>query len=79
MSLRPVLSVLRLPRSGGAPPRATLWDATMEQLERADAANVKNGTTPALPGLILTAPDGSSWRVLVDAAGALSTERISRT
>lgn len=79
MSLRAAMSVLRLPRSGGLPLRPALWDATMEQLERADSANVKTGTTPALPGLILTAPDGSAWRVRVDAAGALTTEQVTRT
>lgn len=77
--IRPPALPLRLPRaSPGSVPTTTAFDGAMEQLEHADAANVKRGTTPAFPGLILTSPSGASWRVLVADDGALYTSAVPR-
>lgn len=79
MTLRaPPATSLRLPRiSSGSTPTA-LWDQTMEQLERADAHNLKDRETPAVPAIILTASDGSTWRVTVSPAGVLTTTAVTR-
>lgn len=69
---------IRLPRAVGRAPSKEEFDGAMLQLEAADAATVKQGVTPALPGLILMASDGSSWRVVVDPGGALRTVAVAR-
>lgn len=77
--IRPAALSLRLPRaSPGSIPTTAAFDGAMHQLELADAANVKQGTTPAFPGLILSSPSGASWRVLVADDGALYTSAVPR-
>jgi len=73
MSGRPAMPSLRLPRAARGAPTPEEFNNAMVQLERADSANLKTGTTPALPALVLTAADGSAWTVTVSATGVLST------
>lgn len=77
MSRAPPPTTLRLPRMGNSSPSA-VWDQTMQQLEQADAKNVKERQTPTLPAVILVAPDGSAWRLTVSPAGALTTTAVPR-
>jgi len=77
MAMRPAQSTLRLARAGARLSPAT-FDQAMDQLERADRENLKRGTVPVLSGIILVASDGSSWRLGVDAAGALTTTVVPR-
>jgi len=79
MSVRPAAATLRLPRAGASVALGRDFDAAMEMLERADARNVKTETTPSLPAVILTASDGSSWRLVVDPGGALRTVAVPRS
>lgn len=79
MSVRPAAATLRLPRAGASVALGRDFDAAMEMLERADARNVKTETTPNLPAVILTASDGSSWRLVVDPGGALRTVAVPRS
>jgi hypothetical protein len=77
--IRPAALPLRLPRaSPGSVPTTTAFDGAMQQLEQADVANVKQGTTPAFPAVILTSPSGASWRVLVADDGTLHTSAVPR-
>jgi hypothetical protein len=78
VSIRPVTPPLKLPRAAGTVVRGTDYDAAMQLIERADAGNLKLGTTPALPALILTAADGSSWRLTVGTDGVLHTAAVAR-
>jgi hypothetical protein len=76
---RPAILPLKLPRAApGSVPKASSFDDAMQQLERADAQNVKQGTTPNLPALILTAANGSSWRVNVSDDGTLYATLVGR-
>ena len=74
MALRPAVPTLRLPRTGEG-----RFDSAMLQLEREDARNAKQGTTPSFPSVLLTASDGSTWRLSVSPTGVLSTAVVSRT
>jgi hypothetical protein len=78
VSVRPAQTGARLPRAAGHMPSTAEFNAAMQQIEQALNATVQQGTTPALPGLILTAADGSSWRVLVQPDGSLTTSAVSR-
>ena len=78
MAVRPVIPQLRLPRAGGGVVDGAAFNAAMQQIERADTANLKTGQTPNLPAIILTAGDGSSWRITVSAAGVLQTAAVPR-
>lgn len=79
VTVRPASAPLRLPRTGpGTITRGVDFDNAMQQLEQADARTVKLGTTPAFPALILTAPDGGSWRVMVEDNGQLRTTAVAR-
>jgi hypothetical protein len=78
--IRPGSTPLRLPRTGGQrPPSGAEFDSAMQQIERADQQSVKASGAANLPGLILTASDGSSWRVMVAADGTLHTVAIARS
>ncbi|HEV8502934.1 MAG TPA: hypothetical protein VGR63_15270 [Casimicrobiaceae bacterium] len=79
MSVRPQLATLRLPRATGANgPRTAEFNAAMQQLEQGLAGVATQGGTPAFPAVILTAADGSSWRVLVQPDGTLTTSAVPR-
>jgi hypothetical protein len=45
-------------------------------LEIADTQNVKRGLEPAFPSILLTAQDGSTWRVRVTVAGGVASLTI---
>ena len=79
MTLRPALSVLRLPRVSAARVDPGSFNDAMQRIEAALTQSVKAGTTPSLPGLILTAADGSSWRLAVAPDGTLSTAPVPRS
>jgi len=75
---RGALALLRLPRARETVVRSTDFNAAMQAIETADAGNAKQTQTPAFPAVILAGPDGSSWRLTVDAAGALHTTAVPR-
>lgn len=77
-AIRPAQSALRLPRAGAGAVTGPAFDDAMQQLERALAVAVREGTTPSLPALILTAADGSSWRVTVATNGQLRSSAVAR-
>lgn len=47
-------------------------------LEQADTQNLKRGQEIALPSLLLTASDGSTWRVTIAGDGQLTASQVPR-
>jgi hypothetical protein len=50
----------------------------LEAISRDLARKIERDTEPSFPSILLRAPDGSTWRLAVDAAGALSTTKVDR-
>lgn len=76
MTIRPASSALRLPRSSGGQVTPVAFDTAMQLTEMALQRVPQQGSTPSFPGIILTAQDGSSWRLLVNPSGALYTTQV---
>jgi hypothetical protein len=46
------------------------------EIERADGLNAKRGA--AQPAILLSSPDGTTWKGVIDNAGALSWTAVTR-
>ena len=67
---------LRLPRMMGRADPA-LINSGFDLLERADGQNLKNGSTPALPAIILISrPGGIAWQLTVTDDGQLTVSLV---
>jgi hypothetical protein len=62
---------VRLPRLPGGLPGAEIINGAFTMLENADTQNVKRNLESPFPSLMLQAPNGSTYRMSVDNAGAL--------
>lgn len=69
--------VLRLPRvpSQG---NGFFINQAFTLLEGADTQNLKRGQELALPSVLLTSPNGGTWRLTVDNAGNLTLAQVAR-
>jgi hypothetical protein len=68
-------------RRGFAPPvqLPPEWPRARPAIERELARTLRQIIESEFPALLLRAPDGSTWRVTVDDAGALTTVQVPRT
>jgi hypothetical protein len=73
----PVSSVgsIQLPRFSGVLGPVNM---AMSLIERALGGVLRNGQEIYVPSVVLTASDGSSWRVTVDTNGQLRTTEMDR-
>lgn len=78
MTVRPQLATLRLPRAVGHMPSTAEFNAAMQQVEQGLDGVAQQNATPVFAAVILTASDGSSWRVVVEPDGSLTTSAVSR-
>jgi hypothetical protein len=68
---------LQLPRAREPAVDRVLFNNACDMLERADAANVKAGGTPAHNAIILISRPGNiAWQLTVSDAGALSVSQV---
>lgn len=71
---------LRLPRVRGQSPDAVQINAAMDQIERADATNVKALQQATFPGVVLlSSPGRIGFLLTVDDAGVLHTTQLPAT
>jgi hypothetical protein len=54
-------------------------DQKLAQLVNAISEKANNTLEPTYHAVLLMAPDGSTWRVTINAAGALVTAQVPRT
>jgi len=54
---------LKLPRASSVGNAIAAINAGFEQIERADTANVKRGRETAFASILLSADDGTTWRL----------------
>lgn len=71
----PLLRLPRVPSKGG---QSDPVNQAFGLLEQADAQNLKRGQEIALPSLLLTADDGSTWRITVAGDGQLTASQVPR-
>jgi hypothetical protein len=60
---------LKLPRAASMGTMLVTYNNAAQMIERADQDNLKRGTEPTFPSMLLTADDGSTWRVRLAVSG----------
>lgn len=70
---------LRLPRMPSDVPGGSEMNSAMQQIENADAQNLKRGHETQHASLIMTDQNKVSWRITVSTSGALVVTRMERT
>src|SRR5262249_15260929 len=69
---------LKLPRAASVGTVLGVYNNAAQMLELADQGNLKRGIEPQFRSLLLTADDGSTWRVRLTVSGSAASFVIER-